>query len=303
VGWYYLASTQDMGLLDRFARDVHLHFNPDVKDRITIQVQGGEPLAIKAEDDERIFLPDELQQDIEEQVFSFFEDKAAYKRLRVGHRRGFLFVGSPGNGKTLMLRRLIRQCHRRYKPSFSLLTIRRDTDVEHVAALFSHAAKHAPALVILEDMDSLTTQSKITRAAMLAELDGVGSREGLLVVGTTNNAGEIDAALVHRPSRFDRVWHFPLPDGALRRAYLESMLEGLSGETVDTLVAQTQDWSFAYLNELRITAAIISISRKQPDITEEIVMDAFDLLQRQFCAGRKNHRNNASESLAGFVAA
>ncbi len=303
VGGCYFASTQDVALLDRFARDVHLHFNPDVKDKIMIDVHGGHPIALHPEDDERIFLSNGLQEDIEPQVFSFFKDVQAYKRLRLRHRRGFLFVGPPGTGKTMMLRHLIRQCHRRYSPQFSMLTIRRDTDVEDVAGLFSHAAEHAPALVILEDMDSLTTQSKITRAALLAEMDGVGSKDGLLVIGTSNNAGEIDPALVHRPSRFDRVWHFPLPDRALRRKFLDASLPRIDPEILQMLAHNTPGWSFAYLKELRTSAAIMSIARKQSCITEEVVLGAYDLLASQFHSGKKNHAVQPEESAAGFAAA
>jgi len=92
----------------------------------------------------------------------------------------------------------------------------------------------------------LTTQARITRAALLSQLDGVGSKEGLLIIGTTNNAGDIDPSLVHRPSRFDRVWHFPLPDRELQRNYLAAVVTELGPDTVDDLSDRTADWSFAY---------------------------------------------------------
>jgi len=48
-----------------------------------------------------------LLEDIELQVSSFFTNSAAYKKLGLRHRRGLLFAGPPGTGKTMMLRRLI----------------------------------------------------------------------------------------------------------------------------------------------------------------------------------------------------
>ena len=312
VGRMYFASTQDISLLRRFGDAVQHHFYPEGRDAITIEIDGGEPIALKSADNERIFLPAELQRDIEQQVYSFFENKAIFTRLRVRHRRGFLFVGPPGTGKTLMLRHLIRQCHQRYKPSFSMLTIRRRTDVDDVAQLFARAVNRAPAIVILEDMDSLTTQSMITRSALLSQLDGVGSKDGLLIIGTTNNAAEIDPALVHRPSRFDRVWHFPLPNYTLRLEYLASTFENLSCKSLDWLAERTEGWSFAYLNELRTTAAILGIDELQTtaaglgvspqtiDITEVVVMDAYALLAAQFTSGRKNHQVEPQRSSVGF---
>lgn len=300
VGRLYFASTQDVSLLRRFGEAVHHHFCPEDKDAITIDVYGGDSIALQPADDERIFLPKELQDDIEQQVYSFFESKAVYARLRVRHRRGYLLVGEPGTGKTMMLRHLIRQCHQRYKPSFSTLTIRRETDVDDVARLFAHALRRPPAIVILEDMDSLTTQSRITRSALLSQLDGVGSKDGLLIIGTTNNAEEIDPALVHRPSRFDRVWHFPLPNYALRLKYLAWTFENMDSKSLDWLAEHTEGWSFAYLNELRTTAAILGISHQAGDVTSETAFEAHALLATQFNAGRKNHAREDHNETVGF---
>jgi len=300
IGRFFLASTQDLDLLQRFAKEVYAHLWPEEKGAISIEVHGGEPVSLQSADDERIFLLEELQQDIEQQVFSFFENKEVYKRLRVRHRRGCLFVGPPGTGKTMMLRRLIRQCYQRYKPAFHILTIHRDTGVSQVAMLFHEASKSAPAMVILEDMDSLTAQSSITRSALLAQLDGVGSKNGLLIIGTTNNAAEIDPALVHRPSRFDRVWHFPLPNYALRLKYLSWAFADLDSKFLDWLAEHTEKWSFAYLNELRTTAAILGINHQVEVIDSGIIKEAHTLLAVQFNAGRKNHVGEELASPVGF---
>jgi hypothetical protein len=300
VGRLYFASTQDIGLLSRFVRDVQQQFHPEKADTIAIEVYGGESIALQPAADEHIVLPTELQQDIEQQVYSFFENKAAFTRLRLRHRRGYLFVGEPGTGKTMMLRHLIRQCYQRYKPSFSMLSIRRTTDVDDVASLFYRAVKCAPAVVILEDMDSLTTESRITRSALLSQLDGVGSKDGILILGTTNNASEIDPALVHRPSRFDRVWHFPLPSYALRLKYLAATFGNLDSHSLDWLAENTEGWSFAYLNELRTTAAILGISHGAGELTAEIAREAHTLLSAQFTAGRKNHADRQRAEKVGF---
>lgn len=304
VGEAYYASTQDLHLLQRFALDVQTHFRADKgPGRITIDVSGGPDITIKAEDCEQIFLPDNVQKDIEQQAFSFFKNREAYKKMRLRHRRGFLFVGEPGTGKTMMLRHLIRQCHQRHATRFFMLTIRRDTDEDDVNGLFSRAARNAPAMVILEDLDSLTTQSKITRSAFLSQLDGIGDRQGLLVVATTNHPDDIDPALVHRPSRFDRVWHFPLPDYEVRQEYLRFFFNGLQKDVVDKLARQTKNWSFAYLKELHTTASIMAIANDLSCVTTEIVLNAFDLLDQQFQDGKKKHVIRSEEPTLGFAAA
>ena len=300
IGQWYLASTPDVQVLDRFGRAVQGHFHSP--DRLVIEVQGGPDIVLNTADDEALFLPDQLREDIERQVFSFFENAEHYRRWQLRHRRGFLFVGTPGNGKTKMLRHLVRQCHRRYHVTPLMLSIVKDTEDRDVATLFREAARKTPALVILEDLDSLTTECRVSRAHLLAQLDGLDSSEGVLVIGTTNNPHDIDPALVHRPSRFDRVWHFPLPDSTMRRRYLQWAFEELDTTTVATMVEQTGDWSYAYLNELRTTAAILAMDHNPPSLTDEDVGNALDLLAEQFQAGRRNHVASGTGEFAGFRA-
>lgn len=190
--------------------------------------------------------------DIEEQAQAFFDKRELYERLKLRYRRGFLFVGASGTGKTMMLRHLMRRTYANHKIRTIMFNIRRDTDEDMVAGLFKYAAKCAPSMVILEDLDSLTKESKVTRSALLQELDGLTSKEGMLIIGTTNNPEEIDPALTHRPSRFDRVWHFPTPSTQLRWEYLTGELTGLSPDVVQEITRLTTGWSFAYRCALRI---------------------------------------------------
>jgi SpoVK/Ycf46/Vps4 family AAA+-type ATPase len=199
-----------------------------------------------------------------------------------------------------MVRHLVRQCHRRHHVPALLLRIYRHTDDTDLALLFRDAEHHAPCLVILEDLDSLTRECRVSRAHLLDELDGVDSKEGLLVIGTTNNPEDIDPALVHRPSRFDRVWHFELPDRAMRQRYLEWAFPEPTVDT-PTLAAQSSGWSYAYLNELRTTAAILAMSRNAAGPTAEDVRAALARLLSQFESGRRNHSVAGAGNLAGFL--
>jgi ATP-dependent 26S proteasome regulatory subunit len=153
---------------------------------------------------------------------------------------------------------------------------------------------------VLDDLDSLTKECQLTRAGLLSQLDGIRSPEGMLVIGTTNNPGDIDPALVHRPSRFDRVWHFNLPDAGMRSEYLRHTMDGLGPELRDELVRRTQGWSFAYLNELRISTAMFAIREGRPAGDESCVRDALDLLSSQFKSGRKGHVEPILGQSVGF---
>lgn len=166
--------------------------------------------------------------------------------------------------------------------------------------LFHEARRTAPSLVIVEDIDSLLTESRLSRATVLAQLDGVEPRDGILFIATTNHPGSIDPALVHRPSRFDRVWRFPLPDLELRHRFLSWALTSVTKDVVDDMARKTEGWSFAYLHELRTTAAILTLDRQTSTIAGGDVTRAFALLAPQFQAGRKNHVLPEGELNTGF---
>jgi len=304
VGAFYLVSTTDVRLLNRFLEAVRVKKRNDERDgTISIQGFGGPDVCLSSEEDERLVLPAALKQDIEEQVFSFFQQGELYKRLGLRHRRGYLLAGPPGNGKTMMIRHLARLCCLRHKASAAVLNIRANTSEPLIHNFFSYGAGNSPALLIMEDIDSLTRSRDICRSFLLSELDGLASREGILVLATTNNAELIDPALVHRPSRFDRVWHFPLPDEELRRTYLQWVLERGDESLLRRLVRVTEGWSFAYLKELRTTTLIIGVSRADGEWSAEHLAEGLQLLSAQFQAGRKNHAVTDETRTVGFMAA
>jgi len=302
IGTTYFVNTDDLKLLNRFASDVAEALLCK-GDRIRIRVQGGRDIHLTPESNERGFFPDRMESDITAQVDIFFQKADAFHRLGIPHRRGLLLVGPPGNGKTMMIRRLVRHCHRHYEAKASALKPRKHLDEIDLESFFEDAQEDGPSLCILEDLDSRTQDSEITRAGLLSQLDGLQAREGVLVLGTTNNPGEVDPALIHRPSRFDRVFHFRLPDAGLRIRYLEWAFKGLDRALLQRIAQGTTGWSFAYLNELRVSAAILAIQSGKDSPGMDDLQLAHELLSSQFKAGRKNHEFENAENSVGFSAA
>jgi hypothetical protein len=188
----------------------------------------------------------------------FFAAKDEYARYGVPWKRGALFVGPPGNGKTHAIKALVNEIDAGCLYVQSFRGENGKSDHRNIKEVFAYAREITPCVVVLEDLDSLVSAD--TRSFFLNELDGFASNAGLVTIGSTNHPDRLDPAIVDRPSRFDRKYHFPLPALREREAYLALWAARLvEGARVDeallrTLAAATDGYSFAYLKELFVAA-------------------------------------------------
>jgi ATP-dependent 26S proteasome regulatory subunit len=130
----------------------------------------------------------------------------------------------------------------------------------------------------LEDLDSLITDHN--RSFFLNELDGFASNEGVVTIASTNHPERLGPAIMARPSRFDRKYHFGLPDEGERLAYLELWRARLddamrpSAETVAALAKGTESFSFAYVKELMVAATVRWAERQEAGTMDGILSAA-----------------------------
>lgn len=307
IGKEYLVSTGDLNLLRRFADDVRncLKATDGMGAKtVQINVRNGPNIVLDAEEDEPIFMDPAIQLDIEQHVDAFCCGGDLYRKMNIPHHRGFLFTGLPGTGKTLMLRRLVRQCHLKYHIGCHSLNMGPLTDFNDLAGLFAVAEQNRPAIIILEDIDCLIRETKVSRSGLLSLLDGLHSGRGTMVLATTNSPERAESSLANRPGRFDRIWTFPLPSRAIRGQYLKAHFPSLEEETLARVARDTADWSIAYLKELRVTAAVTALQAGRKEASIEDIQISLQLLARQFRRARQSHKNCASAEpgAMGFVA-
>jgi SpoVK/Ycf46/Vps4 family AAA+-type ATPase len=134
------------------------------------------------------------------------------------------------------------------------------TDEENIGVVFKRAHMAAPCVLVFEDLDAMIDDQN--RAFFLNELDGFESNSGLVALATTNHPDRLDPAILNRPSRFDRKYYFNLPTASERSAYIAAWNQQLQRElrlsesATRAVVQRTEDFSFAYLKELFVSATM-----------------------------------------------
>jgi DNA replication protein DnaC len=240
--------------------------------------------SIKSATFDNLILPNPLKQQIQTDFQRFFNSREVYERYQIPWKRGAIFIGPPGNGKTHTLKALINQLD---KPCLYIRSFKSDDDTEeeNMSEVFNRARMTTPCVLVLEDLDSMIDESN--RAFFLNELDGFHSNTGLVVLATTNHPEKLDSSILDRPSRFDRKYYFRLPADAERRAYIARWNGELQPEMrltekgMGRVVKETHDFSFAYLKELFVTSMVQWISSSGILSMDEVLLAQTNLLRSQ----------------------
>jgi AAA+ superfamily predicted ATPase len=236
--------------------------------------------AIKSATFDNLILPETLKQQIQADFRRFFDSREVYERYGIPWKRGAIFIGPPGNGKTHTLKALINQLA---KPCLYIRSFGDDKD--DIAEVFNRARMVAPCLVVFEDLDSMINDEN--RAFFLNELDGFRTNTGVAVLATTNHPERLDPAILERPSRFDRKYHFTLPAEPERRAYIRKWHDDLQPEmrvsdaVTTTVVQKTQGFSFAYLKELLVASMMEWAAGGGSTPMDQVIMTQTNLLLAQ----------------------
>ncbi|KAF5322515.1 hypothetical protein D9619_000646 [Psilocybe cf. subviscida] len=236
-----------------------------------------------------VILAEEFKTALKKDVYGFFESQELYKELSIPWKRGLIMYGPPGNGKTISLKAIMKECSALgYAPLYVKTFKTWRGEEGSMDEVFSKARQLAPCVLILEDLDSLIND--FNRSFFLNQLDGLESNDGMLIIGTTNHFERLDPGISTRPSRFDRKFNFEDPNEHERILYAQYWQKKLaSNKDVDfsdplvTRIAQSTDkFSFAYLKEAFVSSLVtlIGIEGAKPTF-ESVIMNQIDTLRKQ----------------------
>ena len=225
------------------------------------------------------------------EVVDFLKNPKKYLQMGARIPRGALLVGPPGTGKTLLAKAIASEAN---VPFFSIsgsefIELFVGVGASRVRDLFTTARKAGKAIIFIDEIDSIGKvrgmgitggheEREQTLNQILAEMDGIGREEGLIIMGATNRPEYLDPALL-RPGRFDRRIVLDLPDINDREEILKIHCRGkpLSiNVNFREISERTPGFSGADLANLANEAAILAAKRNKHQIFQEEFLESIE---------------------------
>jgi ATP-dependent Zn protease len=171
---------------------------------------------------------DEFKDELME-IVDYLKHPEKYEEMGAYVPKGVLLCGRPGTGKTMLAQALANEaeCSFIYKSGAEFDQIFVGSGARNVRDLFKKARKKAPAIIFIDEIDSIggkrQQESNNTLNQLLVEIDGFRKDDRIILVGATNLADSLDSALT-RPGRFDKKITIPSPDRKGREKLFEHYL-------------------------------------------------------------------------------
>jgi len=188
-----------------------------------------------------------------------------FEKFGMQPSKGVLFYGPPGCGKTLLAKAIANECQANFISikGPELLTMWFGESESNVRDVFDKARSASPCVLFFDELDSIARSRGSSSGdgggagdrvinQILTEMDGVGAKKSVFIIGATNRPDIIDSAVM-RPGRLDQLIYIPLPDQPSRQSILKANLRKspvAKDVDVDFLAQSTQGFSGADLTEI-----------------------------------------------------
>ena len=232
----------------------------------------------------------EAKEEVEE-IIQFLKDPKRFQRLGGHIPKGVLLVGAPGTGKTLLAKAIAGEAD---VPFFSIsgsdfVEMFVGVGASRVRDMFEQGKKSAPCIIFIDEIDAVGRsrfsgiggghdEREQTLNALLVEMDGFDTQEGVIIIAATNRPDVLDSALL-RPGRFDRQIVIDLPDLVGREEILKVHARDvkLSKDCDFKIIARgTAGFSGADLANLINEAALLAARNEKKGVGMEDLEEARD---------------------------
>jgi len=245
---------------------------------------------LKQVEREQLVLPPRTVALLDRNVMGFIAQREKLKALGLPAKKGLLFYGAPGTGKTHTIHYLATRL-----PNHTTLLITAE-EVGLLEHYFQLARFLQPAMLVIEDADLIARSREQMGSAceevllnkLLNEMDGLREDAEILFILTTNRPEQLESALAARPGRIDQSIEFPLPDDQGRRqlAVLYACGLALPPEVLEQVVRRTSGASAALIKELMRRAAQFLLESNRKTLHTEHVDAALE--EMLFAGGSLN---------------
>jgi len=233
---------------------------------------------------------DEAKEELSE-IVEFLKDPRRFQRLGGRIPKGVLMIGPPGTGKTLLAKAIAGEAD---VPFFSIsgsdfVEMFVGVGASRVRDMFEQGKKNAPCLIFIDEIDAVGRsrgtgmggghdEREQTLNALLVEMDGIETQEGVIIIAATNRKDVLDPALL-RPGRFDREVRVNLPDVRGREQILHVHIRNVKvAKSVDlgVIAKGTPGYSGAELANVVNEAALLAAKRNKDEVTQPEFEEARD---------------------------
>ena len=233
---------------------------------------------------------EEAKEEVQE-IVEFLKDPKKFQKLGGKIPKGVLMVGPPGTGKTLLAKAIAGEAD---VPFFSIsgsdfVEMFVGVGASRVRDLFEQGKRSAPCLIFIDEIDAVgrsrghgvgggNDEREQTLNALLVEMDGFDTQEGIIIIAATNRKDVLDPALL-RPGRFDREVHINLPDIKGREEILKVHAKKikLSADVDLAVIARgTPGYSGAELANVLNEAALLAAKHSKTSVTQPELEEARD---------------------------
>ncbi len=233
---------------------------------------------------------DEAREEVQE-IIEFLRDPKRFQRLGGRIPKGVLLVGPPGTGKTLIARAIAGEAQ---VPFFNIsgsdfVEMFVGVGASRVRDMFEQGRKSAPCIIFIDEIDAVGRsrfsgiggghdEREQTLNALLVEMDGFDTQEGVIIIAATNRPDVLDPALL-RPGRFDRQIVVDLPNVDGREAILKIHARKVKLDAtvqLRNIGRGTPGFSGADLANLMNEAALLAARRGAETIVEKDLEEARD---------------------------
>ena len=262
---------------------------------------------------------EEAKDEVSELV-EFLKDPKKFQKLGGRIPKGILMIGAPGTGKTLLAKAIAGEA------DASFFSISGSDFVEmfvgvgasRVRDMFEQARKNTPCLIFIDEIDAVGRSRGIglgggndereqTLNALLVEMDGFDTTEGIIIIAATNRPDVLDPALL-RPGRFDRQITVNLPDVRGREAILKVHARNVKldpAADLSVIARGTPGFSGAELANLLNEAALLAARQSKKSVTMKELEEARDKVrwgrERRSLAMTDEEKKNTAWHEAGHA--